>query len=123
MAWRSIGDETVLVHLETHRCFGLNEAGAAVWTVLGASESVRDESEKSTVPERLPDPVLGFLGALEERGLIETTQDTRSLHGLKNLELKENPQLMWDEELGSMVNDSEPAQFDESCLYLPMPPP
>jgi hypothetical protein len=42
---KQVGDEIVLVHLETNRVFELNRTGAFLWDALG-SGSTRDELEE-----------------------------------------------------------------------------
>ena len=36
VAWRRIGDETVIVNLDRRRMLALNEAGGAVWDAFAA---------------------------------------------------------------------------------------
>lgn len=75
VAYRSVGDGGVLLHLETGAYHGLNAVGAAVWELI---DGERSRSEiVSGVRKGLQDPppqmeaeVSAFLDGLRERDLI-----------------------------------------------------
>ncbi len=59
VAWRRIGDETVIVNLGRRRMLAVNEAGGAVWEALARGGAV-------TPGEAAP-----FLADLEAEGVVE----------------------------------------------------
>jgi hypothetical protein len=59
VAWRRIGEETVIVHLARRRMLAVNEAGGAVWESLAGGEAV-------AFGEAGP-----FLADLEAEGVVE----------------------------------------------------
>jgi hypothetical protein len=59
VAWRRIGEETVIVNLGRRRMLAVNEAGGAVWDALVAGASA------------LPDEASPFLADLEGEGIVE----------------------------------------------------
>jgi hypothetical protein len=66
VAWRKVGEETVLVDLRTNRIFGLNEAGGALWACLDESGVAWSslESEHSQMAQ-------AFLAQLAAEGLVD----------------------------------------------------
>ena len=70
-----LGDETVLLHLESGIYFGLDAVGTRVWELLraGASPEVICETlrhEYADAGESLEGDILGFLGQLTDNKLI-----------------------------------------------------
>ena len=75
-----LDDEAVLLNVETGLYFGLGEAEFLVWQLIsdGATEeqmvaSLHDTYEVGA--DQLREDIHDFLTTLEERGLIETTQE------------------------------------------------
>jgi len=64
--FRLVGDEGVLVNLNTERYLGLNAVGARMWTALGNSGSIEVE------PARLRADLDEFVDRLLGQQLIET---------------------------------------------------
>jgi hypothetical protein len=59
VAWRRVGDETVIVNLGRRRMLAVNEAGGAVWETLAGGALVLGGNAAS------------FLADLEAEGLVE----------------------------------------------------
>jgi hypothetical protein len=59
VAWRRVGEETVIVNLGRRRMLAVNEAGGAVWEALVAGASA------------LPAEAGSFLADLEAEGIVE----------------------------------------------------
>jgi hypothetical protein len=71
-----IGEEIVLVHLETDRIFVLNRTAARVWELLGADRDETDidatlREEFDVDPAALARDVEGVLATLRAHRLIE----------------------------------------------------
>ncbi len=63
VAWRRVGDETVIVHLARRRMLAVNGAGGAVWEALARGASV------------LPGEAAPFLADLEAEGVVERLEE------------------------------------------------
>ena len=74
---KDLGDEAILLDLETETYFGLNASGSRLWKLLTTASTIRDAFkvmiEEYDVP---PDELLSDMGALIEdlvgRGLLRT---------------------------------------------------
>jgi hypothetical protein len=76
--FRDLDGEAVLLATESGKYFGLNEVGTRMWTLLhrhGDIEAVCHAllAEYEVPEERLREDVSRFVGALADRGLVETT--------------------------------------------------
>jgi len=74
--FRDLDGEAVLLATESGKYFGLNEVGTRMWSLLhlhGDVEAVCNALlAEYDVPEaRLREDVVGFVGALADRGLVE----------------------------------------------------
>jgi len=74
--FRLVGEEAVLLNLETELYLGLDAVGTRMWTVLTESPSIQAaydvlREEYDVDPERLIADVAGFLGKLEDEQLVE----------------------------------------------------
>ena len=72
--FRQLGDEAVLLDLDTQRYFGLDEVGSRLWELLTEDDrlaSARDAilQEFDTDAETLDRDLEAFLGQLLDRGL------------------------------------------------------
>lgn len=73
---RAVGDETVLLDLESGIYFGLDGVGQRIWEALGEGKTLGEVTE-IVVQEyevdvgRAKADVLAFVGELVERGLVE----------------------------------------------------
>jgi len=77
----ALGDEVVLLALDSGVYFGLEGVGVRIWELLsGGAGSARDicaalVSEYEVEPERCREDVLRFLEEMRSRGLIRLGQD------------------------------------------------
>lgn len=73
-AWRRVGGETVVVHLERNAILGLDERGGAVWEALGEPATL-EELARAACGEGVGGAeraaVAAFLAELEAEGLVE----------------------------------------------------
>jgi len=74
VAWRTIGDETVVVHLANKMMYGLNEPGGRVWEAL--AEPIAIEDLERLIPAAAEDDgraraaLRAFVAELEGEGLV-----------------------------------------------------
>jgi hypothetical protein len=71
-----LAGETVLLSLENARYFGFAGAGSRIWELIASPTRVADlcatlVREYDVQPDQCESDVLGFLRALEARGLLE----------------------------------------------------
>jgi len=74
--FRLLGDEAVLVNLNTEVYLGLNSVGARMWTVLGSSSSIEAAcdaliEEYDVDPAELRRDLAAFLDQLLDQKLLE----------------------------------------------------
>ena len=77
------GDGGVLLNLNRGVCYSLNGVGAQVWSLLAGSrqglqpDAIVDQlAQRFSVPrQRLAEDVVTFLGALADKGLVQSQQD------------------------------------------------
>ena len=75
-----IDDQTVMMDIEQGSYFGLNETGTRIWALLAEPILIGDLCERLAeefeVPrEQCEQQVVGFLGNLLERGLLQVVTD------------------------------------------------
>ena len=80
--FRMLGDEGVLVNLETGQYLGVNAVGARMWELLGTAASIDAAYEQllreyDVAPDRLRGDVELFVGQLVEHRLIQRTADAQ----------------------------------------------
>jgi hypothetical protein len=73
---RRLGDEIVLVHLETNRIFSLSPTGARLWELLSAGRSRPDiekhlREEYDVSPEAVSAEIDSLVTMLEAEALVE----------------------------------------------------
>jgi hypothetical protein len=73
---KRVGDEVVLVHLQTNRIYTLNRTGARFWELLEDGHDLERAREQLQLEfdvgdEQLGDEVRGLVGELVQRGLLE----------------------------------------------------
>ena|SRR5580765_8779099 len=78
--FRLVGDEGVLVNLNTERYLGLNAVGTRMWTALNAAASIQQAYEQlldeyEVEPARLRDDLDEFIETLLGQRLIEAHAD------------------------------------------------
>jgi len=72
---RSVGDETVILNLESGTYYGLDPVGARMWQLLGEGKSLGEVceimlEEYDVARERLEQDLLNLAGELAGKGLI-----------------------------------------------------
>ncbi|MCP9888687.1 PqqD family protein [Cyanobium sp. ATX 6A2] len=72
---RSVGDETVILHLATGTYYGLDPVGARIWELIGAGQSladIRDQmlQEYAVEAEQLEADLLKLVHDLLAQGLV-----------------------------------------------------
>ena len=97
VAWRRIGDETVIVNLGRRRMLAVNEAGGAVWDALAKG------------PAELPGDAGPFLADLEVEGIVERVPSDAGAAGVLTA-AGCAPAVLWREELN---------HFGIGCGFLP----
>jgi hypothetical protein len=116
VAWRRVGDETVLIHLRNKKIFVLNPSGGFLWHGLDGARGTEEFLESLTLDDPLPDGASGridaFLENLREADLVAAEgspdEETRSLPEYP-LPTFVPPELVWQQELRN---------FGQSCAFL-----
>jgi len=72
---RSVGDETVILDLESGTYFGLDPVGARMWALMGEGKTLGEVcdvmlEEYDVTRQRLEEDLLNLAGELAEKGLI-----------------------------------------------------
>jgi len=78
-AWRRIGDETVVINLESKRMVALNESGSVVWDALENGAALAALAALLGGDDAASGQVLGFVEALAAEGLVEETGEAAAL--------------------------------------------
>ncbi len=86
VAWRRIGEHTIIVNLGRRRMLAVNEAGGAVWDALGGG------------PAELPGEAAPFLDELETEGVVERAGSDAGRAGTA-MPPGNAPAVLWREEL------------------------
>lgn len=76
VSWRRVGNETVLLDLNTSAYFSLNPVGSLVWEGLGAGRSLREIAEGvcrkyGTDPDKVQKDIQALLAQLLKQGLLQ----------------------------------------------------
>src|SRR3972149_9492342 len=75
VAWRRVGDETVLIHLRSKKIFVLNSSGGFFWHGLDGARGTEEFLESLAFHDPLPDGASGridaFLQNLREADLVD----------------------------------------------------
>ena len=74
---RTVGDETVLLNLETQSYYGLDPVGGRVWTLLGETGNLRAvfesmASEYEVAEQDLERDILRLVLELHAKGLLQS---------------------------------------------------
>ena len=74
---KDLGDEAILLDLETETYFGLNAAGSRLWSLLTTSPTIRDAfavmlEEYEVAPDELERDMGALINDLVGRGLLRT---------------------------------------------------
>ncbi len=117
VAWRRVGDETVLIHLKTKKIYVLNPSGGFFWHSLDGARESREFLDGLSLEEPLPGDAVqqldGFLDQLKDTDLAESTDG--SSDGSKDgdgypLPSFAAPEMVWEEQLRN---------FGQSCARDP----
>jgi hypothetical protein len=78
--WSELGDDVVILDLASSSYLGLDDVGAAVWSLLAEPTTVRDVVARLSAEYEVDRAVLGrdlegFLSELIERGLVVLDED------------------------------------------------
>ena len=117
VAWRRIGDETVLIHLKAKRIYVLNPSGGFFWHRLNGARGT-DEILDSTAVAELPASAVSeldrFWEKLAEADLVEKSESSDSPADGDDraypLSSFVPPALVWQEQLRN---------FGQSCANMP----
>ena len=75
VAWRRVGDETVLIHLRDKKIYVLNPSGGYFWHNLEGTRGADDILGRLSLPEALPETAKNnleaFLDALSSADLLD----------------------------------------------------
>jgi hypothetical protein len=120
IAWRRVGDETVLIHLKTKKIYVLNPSGGFFWHSLDGERASREFLDGLSLEEPLPGDAAKqldvFFDQLESADLVETTHPSSDAlpKGPKGngypLPGFVPPEMVWQEQLRN---------FGLSCANLP----
>lgn len=126
VAWRTLGNETVVVDLSANRMYGLNESGGRVWEALG--EEADPESLVGRLGltgediERNLLPIRDFLTELSAAGLVEAESDTAVEDGMDSAPRREEgrdpaaPKIVFSEEIRNFGQSTNMICFqDPKC--------
>lgn len=118
VAWRRVGDETVLIHLQKKKIYVLNPSGGFFWHQLDGSRDASalladlalEASERSDAAHRME----SFLEHLREADLVETDGAAEEISAGAPapdypFESFVPPELVWQEELRN---------FGASCAFV-----
>lgn len=119
VAWRRVGDETVLIHLKTKKIFVLNPSAGFFWHSLDGARGTREMLDGlERVPLELPGDATqtldGFLEKLESADLVEaastSSPEPSKKAGGYPLPSFVPPEMVWQEQLKN---------FGQSCARDP----
>jgi Coenzyme PQQ synthesis protein D (PqqD) len=116
VAWRRVGDETVLIHLRNKRIYVLNSSGGFFWHGLDGARGTEQFLERLGLEEPLPDDapvrVESFLQDLQKSDLVDANGPADEANAsLPEFPLHAfvPPELVWQEELRN---------FGISCAFI-----
>ncbi len=116
VAWRRVGDETILIHLRNKRIFVLNPSGGFFWHGLDGARGPDEFLESLTLDDPIPDGASGrieaFLQNLREADLVEAAgPPDKAPASLPEFPLPTfvPPELVWQQELRN---------FGQSCAFI-----
>ena len=121
VAWRRVGDETVLIHLKTKKMYVLNPSAGFFWHQLdgahGSSELLAELTVETPLPEGARGQLDAFFDKLESADLVEAATEDATDNAANGsnaqpypLETFVPPDLVWQDELRN---------FGQSCAREP----
>jgi hypothetical protein len=114
VAWRRVGDETVLIHLRNKRIYVLNPSGGYFWHGLDGARGTAEllEGLEAPLPEDASTRIDAFLEELRESDLVDAeaapTEGSTALPAFP-LPAFVPPELVWQQELRN---------FGQSCAFM-----
>ena len=117
VAWRRVGDETVLIHLRDKKIYVLNPSGGYFWHNLEGTRGVDDILGRLSLSEALPENakcnVEAFLEALSNADLLdpESAPEGPGAPPVRDYPFPGfvPPEVVWQEELRN---------FGVSCAFI-----
>jgi hypothetical protein len=117
VAWRRVGDETVLIHLRDKKIYVLNPSGGYFWHNLegtgGADDILGRLSLTESLPENAKNTLEVFLGALSSADLLELDPVPRGSDAPPAPDYPFPgfipPEVVWEEQLRN---------FGQSCAFM-----
>ena len=118
VAWRRVGDETVLIHLKTKKIYVLNQSAGFFWHQLDGRNASGEMLDEIALAEPLPEDARSqldaFIDKLENADLVEAANGDGSKpeNGANAypLDCFVPPDMVWQEELRN---------FGQSCARDP----
>lgn len=121
VAWRRVGDETVLIHLRNKKIFVLNPSGGFFWHGLDGARGTEEFLESLTLDDPLPDGasvrIEAFLQDLRQADLVDAgAAPDEAPASLPEFPLPTfvPPELVWQQEVRN---------FGQSCAFMGTDPP
>jgi len=116
VAWRRVGDETVLIHLRNKKIFVLNPSGGFFWHGLDGARGTHEFLESlpldDSPPESASTGIEAFLQHLRDADLVDAEgAPDEGLSSLPEYPLPTfvPPELVWQQELRN---------FGQSCAFI-----
>ena len=113
VAWRRVGDETVLIHLRNKRIYVLNSSGGFFWHGLDGARGTKEFLQGlEAPPEDASTRIDSFLKKLRDSDLVEAEgPQEEPLAALPAFPLSAfvPPELVWEQELRN---------FGLSCAFV-----
>ena len=113
-AWRTVGDETIVLDLETKRMYGLNESAAFLWQTISTMEdfdSMLQAMTRAESPSFGAEILAAFCDELVELGLMEEGRSEQPVSVVIDPPADlEPPRILWQETLERVA---------ASCAFLP----
>jgi hypothetical protein len=117
VAWRRVGDETVLIHLRDKKIYVLNPSGGYFWHNLEGARGADEILDRLPLPEPLPENakhnLQAFLEALSNADLLDPEARAEGSGAAPVPEFPfpgfVPPEVVWQEELRN---------FGQSCAFI-----
>lgn len=115
VAWRRVGDETVLIHLRNKKIYVLNASGGFFWHGLDGARGTEQFLSNLPLGDPLPlgtsEQIDAFFGDLREADLVDTEGTEERPVSLPDFPLPGfvPPELVWEQELRN---------FGQSCAFI-----
>ncbi len=101
LAWRTVGGETIVIHLANKMMYGLNKPGGRIWEAIGDSTTfenlVRLLPREAGTEDIMRRSLESFLAGLAREGLIVT--DAEFQQDVEEPVGPADPRITWREEI------------------------